>query len=307
MDHQRAFEINRRIRDYTSALQEPYAYTLNVDTFHHAYMQFDEKFRWPSVNLSKVDSQEAAAITEVLLKYAPFAIKNCQILPDPRSGRYSHHLFYVKKVTEEPIRLIYIFRVSCQYMGGADSGEIIKPAKQGFSPEILTDRVYFASRLLPVQSLTEENGSIIDFQPLKLRDAVFHISNQNPERDIWSTILFDEVDFSSVNRKFSEIFGFGESWPAERLFLPFVVDSLAIACNLILLNPAVVSTIAHYYARLLHVFLQMFSTDKADADTVSFWRNYYTGWKYERILSKSGNPHWQLTGSPNLEKYIVNL
>ncbi len=301
MDHRRAFEIDSKLAAFRNqAGSGRIPFTVNVDTFHHAYMQFSESFIWPSVNLSKVDYPEADHITDLLLKYTPSSIQNCQILPDPRSGRYSNHLFYVRVLTEKPVKLLYIFRVSCQYMGGADSGEILKPARQGFSPEIRTDRIYYTSRILPVESLVYEDGHITDFKPFKLKDAVFQISNQNNERDMWSTILFDEVDFTSVNRRFTELFGFGEPWNAERMFLPFVIDSLSIAANLLITDADSVSMLAEKYASLLHDFLAGFSTDTVGPDTADFWKKYYTGWKYERILSRSGNPHWQLISVPEI-------
>ncbi|MBI3396581.1 MAG: hypothetical protein HY042_12140 [Spirochaetia bacterium] len=272
---------------------------LYIDTFRHPYLRFSEFFTLPGSTITGIKADECRKIAELLAAKIPWIVSDCQILPEPRPRRESGQLHLVRPILVDGRPYMFIFKLSAPYMGGAQDEEIVHAAQQGLSPTVNTDRLYFNARLLPVHEMEKEHGHIVDFQAVQIREAIFEVTSKSVGRDVWSTVLFDEVDFSAVNQTFAEMFGHGADWTGGRLFSPVVVDYLTLALNLIWCDRAFVDQIAVMYDRAFTSFLHGGTLAGIANEDRQFWSAYFGAWKSERVSSRAGNPHWQMVKYPD--------
>jgi len=287
------FSTVRRINDKISEWDVFGEFQVFIDTFHHPYLKVCQSFQMPSITLSGILDNKAEALTEVLLKYFPQLITGQQILPEPRPGKDSHQLQFIKEVTFENEKYVSLIKVNASYMGGARNEEVLIAGKQGVTPSILTDRVYFNSRLIPVSAIQMNDGFITNFIAKQVKDAIFYVSSRDTMRDVWSTVLFDEVDFTQVNKMFTSFLAFVNPWPTAH-FLPLIVDYLTICFVGITGDSKETLSILPYFHGAFHMILEKGDCSAISDPDKNFWIQYFHSFQFERVASKSGNPHWQL-------------
>ena len=66
--------------------------SLAVDTFHHAYLEFDDQFILPSVNLYGIELDQARQLLAPLIERVPQFVRNCYVLPQPRPSKENNYL-----------------------------------------------------------------------------------------------------------------------------------------------------------------------------------------------------------------------
>lgn len=294
-----AQELNRIL-----SVLEPADFTgeVMVDTFHLPYVRFDEAFVLPPVKLHDIQFEQARAIVELLARLVPGYVAGCQVLPEARPRRDTDQLHLVRRYGAGEREYIFIFKVILKYMGGAADEEIVAAGAQGVTPSIRSDRLYFETRLLPVRSVTEQDGAIVDFQSLHIKDALFKIQERSPGTDIWSTMLFDEVDFSKINRRFTELLAFETEWKMPRLFWPFAIEYLSLCLNLVHPDRRLVDFMMPYFHRAFEALLPGTLPLAIPEEDRAVWRSYYDSWSYEPRTSRGGNPHWALLSLPDHRK-----
>ncbi len=267
--------------------------TLHIDTFRHPYLQFPEKFVWPAIHTDGITDDQAEELMAILIPGIPGFLAKCDLLATPKPRKNSSQLQFVRALEFGTIRYIYQFRVSAEYMGGALNDEVLMKHAQGVTPRFLTDRIYFTARIIPVVGIRKEYDRILDFEPLQIKEAIFRVTPVELERDIWSTILFDEVDFSSVNQHFTEMFRFGDAiWKPGRLFFPFAIDFVTLTANNLMPQADTLMKFTEMYNELLGCFLDDRSFETIPEKVKNYWKRYYESWEFERIFSRGGNPHW---------------
>ena len=276
---------------------------IRVDTFHTPYIQLNRKFAWPSIHMDQIHADEAVKIVEVLRKAIPEFVKGCSVLPEARPKKDSNQLHLVRPYEIENRKYLYVLRIVAQYMGGAAPQEVLSEGSQGITPSIQTDRIYYFARVMPVESWKLAGEDIVDYSALQSSDAIFHFTTRDTARDIFSTILFDEVDYSHINQKITDLFAFGEKWKPGKLFHPFVVDNLSICLNLLRPLKDETDIIVRYFDRAYRIIKDAASPDLLSAGDRDFWVRYYSSWDYERDASRAGNPHWKFTRFPDIENY----
>lgn len=285
-----AVELNQHIRylPERGTLEKQ----LFVDTFRHPYVKFKESFHWPSITTTELQRDEVERILEIIIPRIPEFIRGTSIMAQSRPTRHSNQLHFIREFQVDTQKYAYHFRISAEYMGGAETDEVRVPHAQGRSPEVKTDRIYFSSRIIPVTFIRKFQGSPIDFEPFQVKDAIFKIYPEDMEREFTSTILFDEVDFTEVNKRFTELYSYHNAqWKPGRLFNPFVIDHLTLTLNLIYPDYRVLDKILVPFHKVFRSFIED-DPSIVSEDTMEFWEQYYEVWEYERVNSRSGNPHW---------------
>lgn len=286
---------------------EDYRPELCIDTFHHPYIALSEKIVLPSVNLISIESGQAERVLRNVIDHAPAFVSDCNVLPESRPRRESNQLHLVRAHTLSATRpmavqYLYIFKISMEYLGGAQPDEIRSPARQGISPEVLTNRIYFHARLVPVREIQLENDCIVDFEPLRLRDALFQNKSvgQGPG-DKWSSALFDAVDFSELNARFTDMFAFGVDREQNKIFYPLLIEYLTLTMNLVYPHFKLVTGLVPYFDECLQSILRQGDLQDVSDETRRFFQKYLAGFKHRRHEARSGNPHWQLTQYPSAD------
>lgn len=271
---------------------------LFVDTFHQPYLHFSQSIVWPSVAVGETRMADAASVAECLAKTIPSLVTDCEILPNPKPSKDSGIFHFVREHTVDGSSFVFMLKIVSQYLGGAEAGEIITPPAQGISPSVRTDRIYFSARILPVERIQRSAGAIVDFVPQRVEEAVFQVSSNVPDR--WTTVLFDEIDFSDINKKLTGLFApNGISWNAGSLFAPIIVDYLTICMNVVSCTRVFVDGVLPFFARAWSAFRSEKSLASLSDSDRAFWQAYYQAWAYERVLSRGGNPHWKFTAHPD--------
>ena len=276
-------------------------YRIMVDTFHQPYIQFPEPFVLPQVKLHDTTFEQARTLVELLARLMPGVVSDCHVLPESRPLRDSDQLHLVRPYRGGERDFIFIFKLQLKNLGGIEEADIVTPGSQGVTSAFRTDRLYFTAQLFPVKSITETDGYVTDFRAVQIKDAIFRVQNASSGKDIWSAVLFDDVDFSKINRRFSEMLGheIDREWKLPRLFWPFVIDYLSLCVNLVSPERSLVDRAHPYFDRVFSALLPgVLPLDLSDDDQ-NFWRGYYDAWAYESISSRSGNPHWFLNSRPD--------
>lgn len=274
-------------------------YEFRVDNFHHPYMIFEDSFHWPAIHLDHLRDDEIIRIMEILQERIPDFISDCQILTEEVSQR-SLQLKLGRLLKIEERDYLYLFKVSVEYMGGASSEEILRPHRQGISPEFITNRIYYHALILPLSRVELNSGRIKNYVTHSIKEAIFQYIPENMERDIWSSIVFDKLDFSEVNHRFTQLLeSITTTWKPGKIFDPFIIEDLTLAGRVI--DPVLQNSDEYHrmYDQLFQIIQKKQPIDSIPEEGRIFWKNYFGGWELERVLSRGGNPHWKITQLPD--------
>lgn len=299
MDIREARRINQRLAQIQSSAARPR--DLRIDTFRHPYVKFSAPYLMPAISLGDIQGEEAFQLIEVVAERIPEFAAGCQILPEPRPRRESAHIHLVREVIQAEDRFLYIFNLNAEYMGGAEDAEITSRALQGRAPSFRTDRMYFHSRLIPVENIQRQDGQIVDFRVRRPRQSYQTTVTRSEWKpgDKWTNFFFDDADFSSFHRAFTEQLGGGAHWPLSNLFYPFLLEYATVCLNLVSPGYAMAESLAEWFAPAARAII----TDEPDPARLdrmqAFWKAYFSAWEYEPAPSRSGNPHWKLLRYPD--------
>ena len=275
---------------------------VRVDTMRHPYALLPGPVAWPAVTVTGILPEEQTRVAEVLATALPGFVKGCHLLPEPRPRRDSNQVQLVRPYRFVNTDYLYMIRISAEYMGGAGNPEVLEPARQGRSPSFLTDRIYFHARLFPVRSIARKDFGICDFEAFTIHDAHFLVRAKGGEegaRSIFTTALFDQIDFGPVEDRFMDLFSFGSAWKGGRVFRPLVIDHLTLALNLLVPDIALVEDLAPRFADAFARLVSSGHLDDLSEPERDFWRAYYGAWAFENDFSRGGNPQWRLTTYPD--------
>lgn len=294
--------LRRELRELSADISGDF--TLQVDTFHHPYLEFPEQFTLPTVNLYGIELDQARKLLAPLMEHMPAFLCDCHVLPEPRPNKETNYLHLIKPLQVEGRKYIYLFKILAQYLGGADTTEILKNASSGISAEVRTNRIYFHSRLIPVERLETSGECVVDFHPVRLKEALlegitraqgFHIAT----KEMRVLDMFDEIDYSQANEELTNMFSVGVDWKPGKVFRPFLVDYHTLTMNLVFPDCELLPAYLQHFDRGFTELVAKLNLDQLHEESRKFWAAYFQSFSYERILSRSNNPHWRLTKFPD--------
>jgi hypothetical protein len=294
-------EIKKSNAILKNIMSRSVALDLRIDTIGLPYALFRDRFAWPSVHSMNPLPEEKLRITEILSERLPEFVSGCSLIPETRPHRDISRVQYVREYRVEDQSFLYILNVSADYLGGARREDILSPGSQGISPSFLTDRIYFSARLVPAREIHYDAGAIVDFEPLKIREARFKVEFTETIRDVWSTILFDEIDYTEINRSLSDRFAFDAEWRLGKLALPFVIDHMTICLNLIHPGERAVGALLIPFSKIFRSVIGSGDLSDLNEEERRTLARFYTEWEYARFLSNSENTHWKITKTPFAE------
>ncbi len=263
-----------------------------VDNLHSPYIKFSEQFVLPSSAITRPEFPAIVDFVQILNKFLPEAIAGTSLLAEPRPKKETGRLFFVRPILFENRKFLYVFSTDMQYLGGAKPEEIKKTSGQNLSPSVVTDRIYFQTKIFPVESYTEDGDSVTDFKSVRFQGGVFRI---DAERDSESkprrfSEIFDELDFSDLESKIREELGINsEIWPMGRVYSPIGIDYLALSMRF--LNPSLPKIIRQF--RKYYRILSPGEEGVANEITKAF-HQYLFKHETSRTLSRSGNMLWKI-------------
>ncbi|MCB1171915.1 MAG: hypothetical protein KDK39_00045 [Leptospiraceae bacterium] len=270
-----------------------------VDTFRLPYAKFDGFFTMPAVPLDGPDLAVCQQILDCLQQRLPAWVAGTNLLPEVRPVRDARQLHFVQEYQADENKYLYILRLHLDYMGGATPGEILQEARQDLTPIYHSDRLYYQARILPIKRVERHDGWIVDFEADQIKETLFEVSSNDTQRDLWSSVLFDDVDFSHLQDKFLDYFKFGSQWQPGRLFYPFVVDSLTLGLNLLDPHPICRESLLPNFNAAYTAFKSNPPEWNPAAAQQQFWSEYASAFNKQLAPARSGNPHWIFENWPN--------
>jgi hypothetical protein len=268
-----------------------------LDNFKHPYIRFEDRFLWPSVHLIDPPPEEVDRIRSILRERWPgfgdhFALWQNDIF----SGNQKYLNFICQTPEMKKWQMMLELRVLVGYAGGAEITEIIRPAEQNRSPEFLTDRIYFKAGLLPIEELDLDRGQVKHVDILTFAEILeaSRYSLNRDQKEIWTTALFDAIDYSQIHERLVRILSGLEPWKPGMLFPPVLIERMTFCLNVLTLNHA-----EHMSEAFRDLIEHIQEDDLQHLKSREDWKRYNAAWSLERIISRSGNPHWVFTSYPN--------
>ena len=256
------------------------------------------------MELAGITPEYLAETLPVVCGMIPEFVGGCHVLPPNDRQKARDLLQLVRPYTLEDRNYLFVLRIPLGYLGGANKSEVIASLSKTHGPHFQTDRIYFNAKLLPVESTVTEQGSIVSFMPRRLKETIFETHRESTsERKRPSTILFDEPDFSGLNRKFTQMLAFDSPWQPGRVLEPFVIDYLTLCLNLVHPEREFVDLLVPHFDKVVEEYFSKGDLEGLEKSETDFWSDFYRAHACDRTLSRAGNPHWQFHSYPdkNLE------
>lgn len=261
-----------------------------LDTFKHPYLRFSDRFVWPSVHLIDTSVEEILQVRALLGERWPgfgdhFALWQNDIF----SGNQKYLSFVCQTDALKQAEMVIELRVLVGYAGGAEMTDIIRPAEQNRSPEFFTDRIYYRALLLPVQEFVVDQGAVKHLDILTFSEILeaSRYSLSREQKEIWTTALFDAIDYSYIQERLHGILSGLEPWKPGMLFPPVLIERMTFCLNVLTLKQA--EKMASAFRDLVR---HIQAEDLQHLNSREEWKRYNSEWSLERIMSRSGNPHW---------------
>ncbi len=162
-----------------------------INIVKNEFININGRIEVPKIPVKELDYDRAALIMENIIEYIPEFFKGHDLLVSRKPASEQHSLHFVKLIKGRLIDFIHIFKIYLKFEG--DSRNIIERGNCDFYPSYHTDRIYYKSRLIPVNSVIE-NNSIVDFTPIQLIDADYVESDQN----FFTSAVFDDVNKKGI-------------------------------------------------------------------------------------------------------------
>ncbi|TGL24120.1 hypothetical protein EHQ46_03070 [Leptospira yanagawae] len=265
---------------------------LFVDNLHSPYIQFSERFTINGTSITQPEFGDIKDFVHTVIKFLPEAVEGTSLLPEPRPKRETGKLFFVRPMMFGPFQFLYVFSVDMLYLGGAKSEEIKRAGSQNMTPTIITDRLYFQVKVIPIKTVKEEGENVIDFEAKRFQGGEFRVESERDENKPIRKFseIFDEIDFSDTESKIREELGItSEIWKLGRIYSPIGIDYLSLSLRF--LEPSLPKTI-HHFKKFYQILENTNQT--IPEETLRMFHEYLSSFEVDRTVSKSGNILWKV-------------
>jgi len=207
----------QQISDINSILEKHGSgkhYPVFVDNLHTSFIQLDNSYRLPSTSVFSVDFAAARDYVSMLAEVIPQAVSGSYILQNHRPKRETGKITLFKDFDFNGAKYLYVNSFHVAYLGGASADSIVLSPIQERTAAVKTERIYFSSRIVPLDEIEYFGGVPTDFKTRQYDESKVMVSTsvKNPRKESISE-LFDEVDYSDIIRslrrygKFLQIYG----------------------------------------------------------------------------------------------------
>jgi len=115
----------------------------------------------------------------------------------------------------------FILRIDFKFSG--DSSNVIDKGDSNHYPSYITDRVYYKSRLIPVNEETKGQNY---FNPIRIREADYIESDKS---SYLTSTIFEELDHNKISKELCGVFG-REIFNISTELYPFIAYDYFTAC-----------------------------------------------------------------------------
>ncbi|MDY6969731.1 MAG: hypothetical protein SVR08_13885 [Spirochaetota bacterium] len=199
----------------------------NVDNIYiniakNEFIFTNESIKIPRIRISKLDYDLSVDIVKKIIKHIPEFLFEHELLEERKPPSEQHSLHLIKEIRGKLLKYIHIFKIDLKFDGNSDT--IIEKGDSDHYPSYQTDRIYYKSRLIPVNKIYKDN-SIIDFDPIKIFTSNYIESDQY----FHTFAIFDSLEHKKITKDLHDKLSLDVFSVSTELY-PFIVYDYFTAC-----------------------------------------------------------------------------
>lgn len=260
-----------------------------VDNLHFPYFEFQEDYVIPpSSSVDGMDFSSSMGYLQAIAGFLPELLEHSFILPEPRPKKEVGKIFLTRELPSyKEQRYLWILALESTYLGGADKSKILSTGIQGRTTSLRTNRIYFSSKIIPVESIVRERDEIRSFDPYEMGELIRDIySGQGGESRIKPySEIFDDQDFSKQEEALEKIYGIDQTvWKIGKVFRPLGIDYLAVGLRLL----------ESKFSDIEKIWKFLAGDFQNPEGNLEHLHEYFSLFSMEESLSASGNRRWKI-------------
>lgn len=217
-----------------------------INSIKNEFVLLNGRIEIPRLPVKEIDLALAAGILASVARFIPAYLAG-SYYSRGISAAQQHSLPFARRVEGKLVDFIHLFRIDLRYGGGA--GEILEKGGTDYYPAYATDRVYFKSRLVPV-----EKGAAFEagLSPVRIVDSTY------TDSDLYfhTFAIFEETGNREATMEIHRRMGMQDIFPVSPSLYPFVeFDHFTSCLNVPDPTPAELQAAAEVFEPLfLHIF-----------------------------------------------------
>jgi len=233
----------------------------------------------------------------------PELIQDTYILPEPRPRKENQKIFLVRSLSS-PLsqKFLWILSLQIGYLGGGSKESILRPKAQGLTLSVRTNRIYFQSRVIPVDTIFQEGEEIRGFDPCEIRARTEEKSEleRNPELRIQPfSELFDDPDLTKQEERIRRIYQLNpQVWQPGSIYTPIGREYQSLSFRFLEADFVKIQSTWEEIspAFWLAATLSNDSLEKPVSEEIPLYtlHRYLSRFKAESSYSPSGNLRWRI-------------
>lgn len=186
-----------------------------LNVINNEFIIIDDVFTVPKIPVSELDYQIAEGIVNSAINHVPEFLINHKLLFKRKPSSEQHYLHFIQPLKGKHIYFLHIFKLNMEFSGNPET--IIEQGDNDTYPSFKTNRYYYKSKLIPVNSTLKKDDSIIDFTTIRLVQKEKHETDQY----FHTFAVFDETDTKKNSFELSQLAGLDRYKVSLKLY-PFI-------------------------------------------------------------------------------------
>ncbi len=186
-----------------------------LNVINNEFITINETITIPKIPVSELDYTTAGPIVDSAIKNIPEFLINHNLLSKRKPSSEQHYLQFIQPLRGEHIYFLHMLKLDMEFSGNPET--IIDQGNSDYYPSFTTDRYYYKSKLIPVNSTLKNKDSIIDFTTIRLVQKEKHETDQY----FHTFAIFDETDSKKNSLELSKLAGL-DSYKVSQKLYPFI-------------------------------------------------------------------------------------
>ena len=195
-----------------------------INVIHNEFMTFEGTVDIPRLPVSEISNYLSYNIIGNLFPKIGKFLQNHIMLEQRNPGSEQHSIHLVRHLRGHVIPFCHIIRLDMKFSG--DPSAVIERGNSHYYPSYHTDRIYYKSRLVPLDRW-DENGTFI---PRRIYD----MAQADSDQYFHTYAIFDDINRGELTRKLCDAAG-TDLFPVSLDLYPFLVFDYFTACMNVLL------------------------------------------------------------------------
>jgi hypothetical protein len=290
-------EESASLNKYLGSIQgKNLASSLFIDNLHCPYLEFNKEYILPSSSsVNGVDYLAADRYLQEISGFIPEMIRNMSVLPEPRPKKEIGKIFLIKELASvNEQKFLWILALDVSHLGGASNDKIITHSNQDRTPSLHTNRIYFSSKIVPIESLFYKEGIVQGFDTYEIKEILSDLIIGGGVDSIIKPYseIFDEADFSKQERVILDLYNItDECWRIGNVYQPFGIDYLSLSYRSLEIESFRIDEVW----RELGSIIWNPEFKKLSPSELEPLHRYLSTFHAQRELSPSGNLRWKIS------------